>query len=124
MRGGHYAGRERVLERFEHEQHRRQPAASAAASGAGAVTVNLKSISGIEDQALVDGQGRTLYLWEADTSGASTCTGPSAAAWPPVLVNGMLQAGSGVSQSLLGAAKAFGAEWYVLNAKGSKIDDD
>jgi predicted lipoprotein with Yx(FWY)xxD motif len=132
-------------------------AASAPASGAAAVTVGLKSISGIEDMALVDGKGRALYLWEADTNGMSTCAGACAAAWPPVTVSGTAQAGSGVTQSLLGTvkradgteqvtynhhplyyfvgdtgpgmakgqdSKAFGADWYVLNSKGSKIDDD
>jgi predicted lipoprotein with Yx(FWY)xxD motif len=132
-------------------------AASAKAGSAAAVTVDLKSISGIEDKALVDGKGRTLYLWEADKNGTSTCTGACAAAWPPVTVSGTAQAGSGVTRSLLGTvkradgteqvtyndhplyyfsgdtgpgmakgqgSKAFGADWYVLNAKGSKIDDD
>ena len=131
-------------------------AASAPASSA-AVTVNLKGLSGIEDKALVDGKGRALYLWEADTNGMSTCSGACAAAWPPVTVSGAAQAGSGVTQSLLGTVKRadgteqvtynghplyyfvgdtgpgmakgqgsndFGAGWYVLNAKGSKIDDD
>jgi predicted lipoprotein with Yx(FWY)xxD motif len=133
------------------------PAASAPASSATAVSIGMKSISGIEDMALVDGKGRTLYLWEADKNGTSTCTGACAAAWPPVTVSGTAQAGSGITQSLLGTvkrddgteqvtynghplyyfvgdtgpgmakgqgSKAFGADWYVLNAKGSKIDDD
>jgi predicted lipoprotein with Yx(FWY)xxD motif len=133
------------------------PAAASTPASSAAVTIDLKSISGIEDKALVDGKGRALYLWEADTNGTSTCTGACAAAWPPVTVSGTAQAGSGVTQSLLGtvkradgteqvtynghplyyfvgdtgpgmakgqASKAFGADWYVLNAKGSKIDDD
>lgn len=49
-----------------------------------------------------DGQGRTMYLFEADKGSTSTCTGACAAAWPPVTVSGSPQAGSGVSQSLLG----------------------
>ena len=133
------------------------PAAAASESSGSPETVALKSISGIEGQALVDEDGKTLYLWEADKSGTSTCTGPCAAAWPPVTTSGTPQAGSGVSQSLLGTSKrddgteqvtynghplyyfvgdtaagmakgqgskAFGADWYVLNAKGSKIDND
>jgi len=50
-------------------------------------------------------QGRTLYLFEADKNGTSACTGACAAAWPPVSVTGTPQAGSGVSQSLLGTIK-------------------
>ena len=32
---------------------------------------------------LVDRRGRTLYLFEADTNGKSTCSGACAATWPP-----------------------------------------
>jgi predicted lipoprotein with Yx(FWY)xxD motif len=51
---------------------------------------------------LVDGQGRTLYLFEADKAGKSTCNGACASAWPPYLSPGALQAGTGVTGSLLG----------------------
>jgi len=129
------------------------PAATGQASGA--ATVSLAAISGIPAKALVAGNGRTLYLFQADKNGTSACSGACAAAWPPVTVTGSPQAGSGVSQSLLGTikradgtmqvtynghplyfftadtaggtahgqgVKAFGAEWYVVNATGSKID--
>ena len=43
---------------------------------------------------LVDGQGRTLYLFEADTAGRSACHGACASAWPPYLSNGAPQAGT------------------------------
>jgi predicted lipoprotein with Yx(FWY)xxD motif len=51
---------------------------------------------------LVDGTGRTLYLFEADKSTMSTCTGACASAWPPVTITGSPQAGSGVTAGLLG----------------------
>ncbi|WP_327712339.1 hypothetical protein OG912_31880 [Streptomyces sp. NBC_00464] len=51
---------------------------------------------------LVDGEGRTLYLWEADTSSKSTCDGDCATAWPPATVTGKPVAGEGVKASLLG----------------------
>ena len=35
--------------------------------------------------ALVDGTGRALYLFEADTGTTSTCTGACAQVWPPLL---------------------------------------
>ena len=129
------------------------PASSPAATGA--ATVSLATISKIPDKALVGSNGRTLYLFEADKNGTSTCSGACAAAWPPDTVTGTPQAGSGVSQTLLGTiarpdgtmqvtynghplyyfvadtgagtahgegSKAFGAEWYVVAASGSKID--
>jgi len=82
------------------------PASSAAGqASSGATTIGLQAISGIPGKALVDGQGRTLYLFEADKNGTSACTGACAAAWPPVTVTGTPQAGSGVSQALLGTIK-------------------
>ncbi|MEZ0070387.1 putative lipoprotein with Yx(FWY)xxD motif [Streptacidiphilus sp. MAP12-20] len=53
---------------------------------------------------LVDGQGRTLYLFEKDTSMASTCYGPCASAWPPATATGTPQPGSGVTASLVGTS--------------------
>lgn len=51
---------------------------------------------------LVDSSGRTLYLFEKDTGGKSLCTGGCASAWPPLLTKGKVQAGTGISTSLLG----------------------
>ena len=51
---------------------------------------------------LVDGQGRTLYLFEKDTNGRSHCSGACAQAWPPVTTNGAPNAAGGASASLLG----------------------
>ena len=56
-------------------------------------------------QILVDGNGRTLYLFEADTSSASTCYGSCATYWPPLLTGGPPQAGAGANASLLGTTK-------------------
>ena len=54
---------------------------------------------------LVDGSGKTLYLFEKDTSTASTCYGSCATYWPPVLTGGAPQAGAGVDGMLLGTTK-------------------
>jgi len=132
-------------------------AGGAASASAAATTIGLASVSGIDGKFLASSQGRTIYLWEADKSGMSTCAGACAATWPPVITTGMPMAGSGVEQSLLGTtkrsdgtvqvtynghplyyfaadtgagtakgqgSKEFGADWYVVNAKGSKIDSD
>jgi predicted lipoprotein with Yx(FWY)xxD motif len=53
-------------------------------------------------QLLVDGSGRTLYLFEADKGTSSTCYGQCAAYWPPLLTNGAPMAGTGANTSLLG----------------------
>ena len=51
---------------------------------------------------LVDGQGRTLYLFEADKGTASSCDGACASAWPPLTTDQQPIAGPGVSASKLG----------------------
>jgi predicted lipoprotein with Yx(FWY)xxD motif len=53
-------------------------------------------------QILVDANGRTLYLFEADTTTASTCSGACAQAWPPLTTNGAPKAAGSATQSLLG----------------------
>src|SRR5215211_2607424 len=54
---------------------------------------------------LVDGQGRTLYLFEADRGSTSACNGACASVWPPLKTSGKPKAGSGVSASKLGTAR-------------------
>ena len=82
-------------------------ASSPASVGPASTTaaISLHAISGIPGKALVGSSGRAIYLFEADKSGTSACTGACAAAWPPVTVTGTPQAGSGVNQALLGTIK-------------------
>jgi predicted lipoprotein with Yx(FWY)xxD motif len=55
---------------------------------------------------LVDGKGRTLYLFAADAGTKSTCNSSACVQyWPPVLTTGTPRAGTGVSASLLGTTK-------------------
>jgi predicted lipoprotein with Yx(FWY)xxD motif len=75
---------------------------AATSQAAGTALVSLAAISGIPGQALVGSNGRTLYLFQADKNGTSACSGACAAAWPPDIVTGTPQAGSGVNPSLLG----------------------
>jgi predicted lipoprotein with Yx(FWY)xxD motif len=108
-------------------------------------------------RALVDEQGRTLYLFEADKGDTSTCNGACASIWPPATAVGTPSAGPGLAAGKLGTTtrsdgdhqltynghplyryaadgkagdangqdlNQFGGKWYVLNAGGTKIDDD
>jgi predicted lipoprotein with Yx(FWY)xxD motif len=64
------------------------------------------AISGSElGRVLVDGRGRTLYLFERDKRGKSACTGPCATAWPPLIAFGKPLASAGARASLLGTTK-------------------
>ncbi|HME05134.1 MAG TPA: hypothetical protein VKG38_19075, partial [Solirubrobacteraceae bacterium] len=50
---------------------------------------------------LVDGHGRTLYLFTHDAAGASRCAGACAQAWPPYIVTNQNRAGRGAHNSLV-----------------------
>jgi predicted lipoprotein with Yx(FWY)xxD motif len=54
---------------------------------------------------LVDGSGRTLYLFEKDQPNQSACSGACVAAWPVDQSSGTPKVGSGVKASLLGTIK-------------------
>jgi predicted lipoprotein with Yx(FWY)xxD motif len=54
---------------------------------------------------LVDNRGRTLYLFEKDKRGKSSCDGACATYWPPLLTRGTPAAERGVKQSLLGVTR-------------------
>ena len=71
------------------------PATSSAAASPAAAVVGLRG--SMLGQILVDGQGRTLYLFQADRVGRSSCDGACASAWPPYLSNGAPKAGDGVA---------------------------
>jgi predicted lipoprotein with Yx(FWY)xxD motif len=55
-------------------------------------------------QILVDGSGRTLYLWEVDKTAKSNCYDGCRNAWPPVVTTGKPVAGTGVDANLLGTS--------------------
>ena len=76
-------------------------APGAAASGTASVALAQSNLGKI----LVDGQGRTLYLFEADKGTASACDGACASAWPPLTTDDQPVAGAGVSASKLGTTK-------------------
>lgn len=124
------------------------------ANAGAATTVALRKLK--VGTALVDAQGRTLYLFQADTGSTSNCNGACASVWPPVTTSAKPMAGHGVDAAKLGTTKRsdgtlevtynghplyryaadakpgqaagqglnqFGAEWYVLDRNGNKIDN-
>ncbi|MVZ99095.1 hypothetical protein F8568_001560 [Actinomadura sp. LD22] len=64
-------------------------------------TIATAKVGGL-GQVLVDGQGRTLYLFEKDQGGKSSCSGACAAVWPPVTTTGKPHAGSEAKAAKLG----------------------
>jgi predicted lipoprotein with Yx(FWY)xxD motif len=78
------------------------PAAAPTPTSAQTATVDVAN--GSLGNTLVDSQGRTLYLFQADKGTKSACTGACAAAWPPLRTSGKPTAGSGATASMVGTA--------------------
>jgi len=74
---------------------------AAKSSGKGSVALASTKLGKV----LVDGNGRTLYLFEADKGAMSKCGGACASAWPPLTTSGKPTAGAGVVAAKLGTAK-------------------
>lgn len=125
-----------------------ETAGSASAAATGEITLAESDLGPI----LVDGEGMTLYVFDNDTEGTSTCTGECEANWPPV--SGDVTAGDGVDADLLGtterddgtsqatydgqplyffagdqaagdtAGQGVGDVWWVVGPDGAKITDE
>ena len=54
---------------------------------------------------VVESKGRTLYLFEKDKHGRSTCYGACATYWPPLITHGKPVARAGAKQRLLGTTR-------------------
>tara|TARA_A100000171_G_scaffold37147_1_gene36104 strand:+ start:146 stop:583 length:438 start_codon:yes stop_codon:yes gene_type:complete len=73
----------------------------AGAAGPAMVTVQESSLGAH----LADGEGRSLYLFQADEPGKSTCFDACATAWPPLITQGQPEAGTDVNAKALGSLK-------------------
>jgi predicted lipoprotein with Yx(FWY)xxD motif len=81
-------------------------------SGAAKVSKTKSDIGTI----LVGTNGRTVYLFEKDKTPKSTCSGPCAAAWPPLTTSGQPTAGTGVTSAKLTTVKrSDGTQQVVYN---------
>jgi len=88
------------------------PAAATTPTTTGVGTAALKP-----GNALVDGAGHALYLFEADNGTTSNCNGQCAQVWPPALVGAAAPTPSGdVQAALLGTTtRADGAKQVTYN---------
>jgi predicted lipoprotein with Yx(FWY)xxD motif len=62
---------------------------------------------------LVDANGRTLYLFEADKANMSNCSGACLSLWPALVSHGTPHAGAGVVASKIGTIAATGGKRQV-----------
>ncbi|HWJ31261.1 MAG TPA: hypothetical protein VNR59_02875 [Gaiellaceae bacterium] len=102
-----------------------------------------KSSSGTSDVKLansklgkiaVDRSGRTLYLFESDKNGKSTCSGACAVTWPPYKVGSEQVVYHGHplyyyagDKRTPGSTKGedldtFGGSWYVVDGNGNAVE--
>jgi predicted lipoprotein with Yx(FWY)xxD motif len=94
-------------------RHSVSPSSAPAVARATVGTRSVKRLGTI----LVDGKGRTLYLFEADKTAKSTCAGSCATAWPPLLTSGTATPAQGVKKNLLATTKrSDGTTQVVYNA--------
>ena len=70
-------------------------------------TAGMVSVAGNPAQGsiLVDGAGRTLYMFQKDRNGKSACAGQCATFWPPLITAGKPHVGAGARASLIGTTK-------------------
>ncbi len=76
-------------------------APSAVASEAPAGTATIVLADSALGQILVDGEGRTLYMFIPDEAGTPTCYDACATNWPPLLATGTPTAGTGLDAAKL-----------------------
>ncbi len=67
------------------------PPSAPPAPSAAAIAVRTAAVADL-GTVMVGADGRTLYGFTDDKDGTSTCAGPCAAAWPPLIVSGGLPA--------------------------------
>ena len=79
--------------------------ASAPSASASAKHATVKTRHGDLGTYLVDGRGRTLYLFRKDTGRRSRCSGACAQAWPPLTTRERPKAEGGAKASLLSTSR-------------------
>jgi predicted lipoprotein with Yx(FWY)xxD motif len=77
---------------------------TAAAAQSGGVVVEVASNPTL-GSILVNPEGQTLYIFQKDSGGKSSCSGSCAKVWPPLAATSSPEAGSGASASKLGTVK-------------------
>lgn len=79
-------------------------AASASSSSAGS-RAKVGAANSKLGRILVDGRGRTLYIFAKDKNGKSACSGLCAGYWPALATKGKPQAINGARKALLGTTR-------------------
>src|ERR1041384_7087195 len=96
------------------------PHRSVARASAGVTVAAKQTRLGVASSSLgrivVDGLGRTMYLFEKDKNHRSACYGACAQYWPPLLSHGKPIARAGPKQSLFGTTRRRNGSMQVTYA--------
>jgi predicted lipoprotein with Yx(FWY)xxD motif len=87
--------------------------AGLAAGSSTAKGTTVKSVKSHLGTIIVDGRGRTLYLFEKDRRRHSSCSGACAAYWPPLMTSARPVAAGSVKQRLLGTIRRSNGKMQV-----------
>ncbi len=91
-------------------------APSAAASGGAAGALAIAMATGTVGDYLTGADGKTLYVFTADSANTSTCTDTCAQTWPPLVVSGSAPTpGAGVTGALTTFARPDGTMQVAIN---------
>jgi predicted lipoprotein with Yx(FWY)xxD motif len=130
-----------------------QEAGGGSAGATGATVAMVRVARGDLGPMLVDADGRTLYVFLADTGSTSTCYGECAANWPALVSSGRPAAADGIDPSMIGTTvrtdgskqvtfdgrplyvfggdaaagdtngQGIGGVWFVVSPRGTPIED-
>jgi predicted lipoprotein with Yx(FWY)xxD motif len=90
--------------------------APALAAHSAASTAKLQVHKGKLGTFIVDAKGMTLYLFEKDKGGKSSCSGACAKAWGPYTSSAKATAGKGVNASKIGSTRRADGSMQVTYA--------
>jgi predicted lipoprotein with Yx(FWY)xxD motif len=91
-------------------------APSAVGSGAAGAALAIAMATGTVGDYLTGADGKTLYIFTADSANTSTCTGTCAQTWPPLVVTGSAPTpGAGVTGALTTFARPDGTMQVAIN---------
>ena len=94
-------------------------AASPASSGAAGEAYEVKVANGAPGAFLTGEDGKTLYVFTADSANSSTCADACATNWPPFTIDAgeSVKAGDGVTGALTTFARADGSMQVAINGE-------
>ncbi|HET7454626.1 MAG TPA: hypothetical protein VFJ76_03810 [Solirubrobacterales bacterium] len=102
--GGKESASSGVGNRYGASSETKDAGSETAGAESGAAVVSLGSVKEL-GMVLVDSNGMTLYDFHKDKGTTSSCYGPCAEGWPPLLTEGEATVGNGASSSQLGTTE-------------------